>query len=55
MPISELNKLKKENKQLKGLLKNAVALLGQSRALLKSASETAPAKKKARKKITKKA
>jgi hypothetical protein len=54
MAISELNKLKKENKQLKGLLKNAVELLAQSRALLTSATKAAPQKRAARKKTIKK-
>jgi hypothetical protein len=50
MPTSEINRLKKENKQLKALLKDAVGLLGQSRTLLASATQAAPPKKKARKK-----
>jgi hypothetical protein len=33
--MSELDKLKKENKQLRALLKNAVELLNQSKKLLK--------------------
>jgi hypothetical protein len=33
--MSELDKLKKENKQLRVLLKNAVELLNQSKKLLK--------------------
>jgi hypothetical protein len=54
MPISELNRLKKENKRLKALLKDAVGLLGQSRTLLASATAAAPRKKKALKKASKK-
>jgi hypothetical protein len=54
MPASELNKLKKENKHLKALLKDAVGLLGQSRTLLASATGAVPPKKQARKKTSKK-
>lgn len=42
-PKSEIAQLKAENKKLKGLLKNAVRLLQQSKALLaQSAKAAAP-------------
>jgi hypothetical protein len=44
--MSELNKLKKENKQLRALLKNAVDLLNQSKKLLKHTDKPKKAKKK---------
>jgi hypothetical protein len=50
--MSELDKLKKENKQLKGLLKNAVQLLNTYREFLKhpetlgAGKKVAPAKRK---------
>jgi hypothetical protein len=37
--MSELDKLKKENKQLRALLKNAVELLNQSKKLLKQSDK----------------
>jgi hypothetical protein len=44
--MSELSKLKKENKQLRALLKNAVDLLNQSKKLLKRTDKPKKAKKK---------
>lgn len=48
--MSELSKLKKENKQLRALLKNAVDLLKQSKELLKPAAKSVEKKKKPAKK-----
>jgi hypothetical protein len=47
--MSELDKLKKENKQLRALLKNAVELLNQSKKLLKRTDKPAKEKKKKKK------
>lgn len=44
--MSEMDKLKKENKQLRALLKNAVELLNQSKKLLKRSDKPKKAKKK---------
>jgi hypothetical protein len=44
--MGELDKLKKENKQLRALLKNAVELLNQSKKLLKRSDKPKKAKKK---------
>jgi hypothetical protein len=44
--MGELDKLKKENKQLRALLKNAVELLNQSKKLLKRTDKPGKAKKK---------
>jgi hypothetical protein len=44
--MSELDKLKKENKQLRALLKNAVDLLNQSKKLLKRTDKPKKAKNK---------
>jgi hypothetical protein len=43
--MGELDKLKKENKQLRALLKNAVELLNQSKKLLKRSDKPKKAKK----------
>jgi hypothetical protein len=53
--MSELDKLKKQNKQLKALLKNAVQLLNRYKDLLQRAAPS-PAKRKAaaKKKVAKK-
>ena len=44
--MSDLDKLRKENKQLRALLKNAVELLNQSKKLLKKTDKPVKAKKK---------
>ncbi len=44
--MSELDKLKKENKQLKTLLQDAVELLNQSKKLLKGSDKPKKAGKK---------
>jgi hypothetical protein len=44
--MSELDKLKKENKQLRALLRNAVELLNQSKKLLKRSDKPKKAVKK---------
>lgn len=48
--MSELSALKKENKELRALLKKAIALLKQSKKLLKPAVAPAVTKKKKAKK-----
>ena len=53
--MSELSKLKKENKKLKALLKNAVEILDKYRDILQHPEKYAPkAKKKAKTKKSKK-
>ena len=47
--MSELTKLKKENKQLRALLKNAVELLNQSKKLLKRSDKPKKAASKKKK------
>jgi hypothetical protein len=47
--MSDLDKLKKENKKLRALLKNAVELLNQSKKLLKRPEKLGAAKKKRKK------
>jgi hypothetical protein len=47
--MSELTKLKKENKQLRALLKNAVELLDQSKKLLKRSDKPKKAASKKKK------
>jgi hypothetical protein len=47
--MSELDKLKKENKKLRALLKNAVELLNQSKQLLKQPGKGDSEKKKRKK------
>jgi hypothetical protein len=47
--MSELAKLKKENKQLRALLKNAVELLNQSKKLLKRTDKPKKAASKKKK------
>jgi hypothetical protein len=47
--VSELEKLRKENKQIRALLKNAVELLNQSKKLLKHPEKLVPAKKQRKK------
>jgi hypothetical protein len=48
--MSEVDKLKKQNKQLKALLKNAVQLLNRYKDLLQRAAPPPAKKKKAAKK-----
>jgi hypothetical protein len=48
--VAELEKLKKENKQLKALLKNAVQLLNRYKEVLQRAAPQPPKKKKTAKK-----
>jgi hypothetical protein len=45
MTMTEISKLKKENKQLRALLSDAVDLLKQSKKLLKQPKNKAEAKK----------
>ena len=45
MVMTEISKLKKENKQLRALLSDAVDLLKQSKKLLKQPKNKAEAKK----------
>lgn len=52
--MSELSKLKKENKKLKGLLKNAVEILDKYRDLLQHPEKLRLKKTKATKKKSKK-
>jgi len=52
--MSEVDKLKKQNKQLKALLKNAVQLLNRYKDLLQRAAPPAKKKKAAKKPPTKK-
>jgi hypothetical protein len=47
--MSDLDKLKQENKQLRALLKKAVQLLNQSKKLLKHPEKLTSAKKKRKK------
>jgi hypothetical protein len=48
--MSDLDKLRKENKKLRELLKNAVELLNQSKKLLKNPEKFSAGKKKKTKK-----
>ncbi len=52
--MSEVDKLKKQNKQLKALLKNAVQLLNRYKDLLQRAAPPATKKKAAKKPAAKK-
>jgi hypothetical protein len=52
--MSDLDKLKKENKQLKALLKKAVKLLNNYKEVLKMQQEITAAKKEKKKKKAKK-
>jgi len=52
--MSDLNKLKKENKQLKALLKKAVKLLNNYKEVLKKQQEITTAKNEKKKKKPKK-
>jgi hypothetical protein len=52
--MSDLDKLKKENKQLKALLKNAVELLDSYKEFLKHPEKLAAEKKKSKEKKDKK-
>jgi len=52
--MSDLDKLKKENKQLKGLLKNAVELLDKYKEFLKHPEKLGVEKKKKKDKKDKK-
>jgi hypothetical protein len=47
--MSDLDKLKKENKKLRALLRNAVELLNQSKKLLKQPEKASSEKKKRKK------
>jgi hypothetical protein len=51
--MSDLDKLKKENKQLKALLKKAVKLLNKYKEVLKMQQEITAAKKEKKKKKAK--
>jgi hypothetical protein len=48
--MSESDKLKKDNKQLRALLKDAVELLNKYKDVVKNPKEPAPDKKKKKKK-----
>jgi hypothetical protein len=52
--MSDLDKLKKENKQLKALLKKAVKLLNNYKEVLKMQQEITAAKKEKKKRKAKK-